>query len=221
VTYVPYGGLAGERPFRWCVEEPKLVSISLLNPMHVPEDILEFILRWRRKSTLYNYELLEDCFDGFFTAFVLYNFLYDLICEYNPNDYPQSGDRKRATEAVLSFLGSETIYNEMDLRRSASSIMDVVRDRTFYLRGNVWDEQKMSGLASDDSVTWAKALLKVLYQIRCHTFHGRKSFQSEQKRILVPSIRALEIINDLVIRKIAGSRFFEPQRLPDVPAEQQ
>lgn len=99
--------------------------------MDVHEDILEFILRWQCKSALYNYARVEDCFDGLFTAFVLYNFLYDLICEYNPARYPQGGDRKRATEVVLSFLGAETIATEIDLRRSASSIREVVENGTF------------------------------------------------------------------------------------------
>jgi hypothetical protein len=178
--------------------------------MDVPEDILEFMLRWRRKSALYNYARVEDCFDGFFTAFVLYNFLYDLICEYDPAHYPQSGDRKRATEVVLSFLGAETIATEIDLRTSASSIKQVVENGTFYLRGNAWDAQKMSGLASDDHGTWAKTLLEILYQIRCNTFHGRKSFQQKQKRMLVPSIGALEKINDMLIRKIAGDQLLPP-----------
>jgi len=178
--------------------------MPLLNSMHVPEDILDFMMRWRRKSDAYDYKRVEDCFDGLFTAFVLYNFLYDLICEYDPVHYPQSGDRQRATEVVLSFLGPETIATNADLRRSADSIRQLVENGTFYLRGDRWDAQRVSGLISPDSHTWASAFLQVLYQIRCNTFHGRKQFRPVQKRILVPSIKALETINDMLMQKIAG-----------------
>jgi hypothetical protein len=179
---------------------------TLLALGDVPEDILDFMLRWRRKSTLYDYNQVEDCFDGFFTAFVLYNFLYDPICEYDPVDYPQRGDRQRATEVVLSFLGSEAIATNAELRRGADSIRQLVENGTFYLRGEQWDAQRVSGLTSPDSYTWAAALLQILYQIRCNTFHGRKQFRPVQKRILVPSIKALETINDMLMHKIAGNR---------------
>lgn len=161
--------------------------------------------RWRNKSMGYNYTHVADCFDGFFTAFVLYNFLYDLICEYDPTHYPQPGDKKRATEVVLSFLGSNAIATNSHLRRSADSIRQLVENGTFYLRGNVWDAEKVSGLASNDSGIWANALLQILYQIRCNTFHGRKSFQAEQKSILVPSIEVLEALNDMLMDRIAGA----------------
>ena len=177
----------------------------LQNVMNVPEDIFDFMRRWRNKSTGYDYTRVEDCFDGFFTAFVLYNFLYDLICEYDPAHYPQAGDRKRATEVVLSFLGSNAIATNSHLRRSADSIRQLVENGTFYLCGNAWDAEKVSGLASNDSQIWANALLQILYQIRCNTFHGRKSFQAQQKRILVPSIKALETLNDMLMDRIAGT----------------
>ena len=70
---------------------------------------------------------------------------------------------------------------------------------------NAWDAEKVSGLASNDSQIWANALLQILYQIRCNTFHGRKSFQTQQKRILVPSIKALETLNDMLMDRIAGN----------------
>ena len=177
----------------------------LPNVMNVPEDILDFMRRWRNKSTGYDYTRVEDCFDGFFTAFVLYNFLYDLICEYDPAHSPQAGDRTRATEVVLSFLGSNAIATNSHLRLSADSIRQLVENGTFYLRGNAWDAEKVSGLASNDSQIWANALLYILYQIRCNIFHGRKSLQPQQKRILVPSITALETLNDMLMHRIAGN----------------
>src|SRR5215472_16590838 len=102
--------------------------------------------RWRRKSEAYDYTRVEDCFDGLLTAFVLYNFLYDLICEYDPVHYPQRGDRQRATEVVLSFLGSQAIAANADLRRSADSIRQLVENGTFYLRGDHLDAERVSGL---------------------------------------------------------------------------
>lgn len=171
--------------------------------MHVPEDIVKFMMRWRMKSRHYNYNGLTDCFDGFFSAFVLYNFLYDLICDYNQAEYPQAGDRRRATEVALQFLGGTTIAADVDIRTNAFAIKGLIEGSTFYIRETAWDRHKLERLASNDNEEWAIGLLDIIYQIRCNTFHGRKSFQEEQKDILVPCIRILERLNDMIIGKIA------------------
>jgi hypothetical protein len=57
------------------VGEPLKRRVSRFpNVMDVPEDILDFMRRWRNKSTAYDYTRVEDCSDGFFTAFVLLQF---------------------------------------------------------------------------------------------------------------------------------------------------
>ncbi len=173
--------------------------------MHVPQDIIEFSLRWRRKGQQYKYDKLEDYFDGFFTAFVLYNFLYELICDYDPSHFPQTGDRQRATEVAIRFLGSEAIASNQRIRTHTLEIKDAVESRNFYVRDTVWDNNRVKSLESRDAGQWAKNMLEIIYQIRCNTFHGSKSFAWEQRTILLPCIRILEAVNDMLIEKVDPS----------------
>jgi len=73
--------------------------------MGIPTDILDFVLRWRAKGRQYELNKLTDCFDGFFTAFVLYNLLYDLVCVRNESEYSYRGDEERATKVRRSSSG--------------------------------------------------------------------------------------------------------------------
>jgi hypothetical protein len=174
--------------------------------MHIPQDIIEFVLRWRRKGQRYNYDRLEDCFDGFFTAFVLYNFLYDLICDYERSRFPQTGDRKRATEVVRQFLGSDALSSDPNIRAHALAIKGTVESGTLYVRDAVWDAKRVRSLGSSDPVEWAQSVLDILYQIRCNTFHGSKSFNEDQRVILIPCIRILEAVNDMLIERTAPNQ---------------
>src|SRR3990172_2104801 len=163
--------------------------LGVARRMRIPEEMVQFILRWQGKVRRYDYDQLEHCFDGFFTAFVLYNILYDIICEHNQNQYPQTRDRWRAIEVVPDFLGADSIATDPDIRTNASAIKDLI-ELTFYIRRDVrWDREKINALGSNNSEIWAKGLLEILYQIRCNTFHGHKSYREEQKQILVPCIR--------------------------------
>lgn len=171
--------------------------------MSAPRDIVAFILRWRKKSEKYNYDKLTDCFDGFFSVFVLYNFLYDYICQEDEDRYPETGDRQRSIQVARRFLGADLIATDQDIRRSADQLKSLVMQEVFYLRGATWDSARVAGLDSTDNEQWVKCLLEVLYQIRCNTFHGRKPFHEKQKRILLPCIAILRRINDLMIDKLA------------------
>ena len=108
------------------------------NVMDVPEDILDFMRRWRNKSTAYDYTRVEDCFDGFFTAFVLYNFLYDLICEYDPAHYP-----KRVTGNARPVCQPSHRNGELILKR-------MVLDHTQFLveREKVFNNQPVENLSA-------------------------------------------------------------------------
>ena len=171
--------------------------------MSPPRDIVAFMIRWRKKSKNYNYERLNAFFDGFFTVFVLYNFLYDYICQEDKDRYPESGDRQRSINVARRFLGADVIASDQVIRHNASLLKSLVEEKAFYLRDESWDNTRVAGLDSIDNEEWTKCLLEVLYQIRCNTFHGRKQFQEEQKKILLPSINILGRINDLLIEKLA------------------
>lgn len=180
--------------------------------MNVPSDIIDFMLRWRKKSRQYDYNRLNHCFDGFFTIFVLYNFLYDLICEYDRQTYPQQGDRRRATDVVVQFLGGQVIASDKEIRTNAFLIKKLVENGIFCIRASTWDRTKVADIENEEPTCWAVSLLEILYQVRCNTFHGQKPFLDKQKEILVPCIKTLQRICDMLIDKIAPGHHLQPAR---------
>lgn len=168
-----------------------------------PSDIIAFMTRWLRKSLGYNLNKLHGCFDAFFSDFVLYNFLYDYICQEDERRFPEEGDKKRAVEVARRFLGSSVIAGDAEIQRSAQELVTLVTKKSFYLRDDMWDAERVARLGTTDPELWSKALMEVLYQIRCNTFHGRKPFHEAQKRVLVPCITILRRVNDLLIEKLA------------------
>jgi len=168
--------------------------------MPLPSDTREFISRWRKKRDGYDMEKLEDYFDRFFTSYVLYNFLYELVTVQE--GYKFDGDQEAAVKAVRKFLGARTLFNDEVLHRESMQLVDLIGKRTFYVRDSVWDEKRVAKLKTQDAEQWSKGLLEVVYKIRCNTFHGQKRFEEGQRQILNPCIGALERLNDRLIEKL-------------------
>src|SRR5205823_2782732 len=142
--------------------------------MDMPRDTRSFMMRWRRKSLHYGFDRLIDCFDGFFSAYVLYNFLYDYFCELSPDKYSKR-DGDRAIEAVLDFLGSDNLADDGELKGAVATLVDELEDGTFYLRNQrmdpkgEWNAARIKGLRSPIHSEWSKCLLEVIYRIRNNT----------------------------------------------------
>jgi nickel-dependent lactate racemase len=94
------------------------------------------------------------------------------------------------------------IFNDRAIKEDAGKITNLISNGTFYIRETAWDSERIEKLDSQDEETWSKGLLEIIYQIRCNTFHGAKSFTDNQKRILIPCIKIVERINGMVIDKI-------------------
>ena len=168
--------------------------------MRVASDIFDFIKRWREKTKDYGAEDLAHVFDHFFSAFVLYNYLYVQITEIE--NYGFEYDRERATKSIRKYLGSKAVADDSVIKENAGVIKELISVGTFYIRDTHWDSKRITKLNSPDEETWSKGVLEIIYQIRCNTFHGRKNFAEKQKEILIPCIRIIERLNDLVIDTI-------------------
>jgi hypothetical protein len=125
------------------------------------------------------------------------------VCAQKEGEYPYRGDEKRAIKVPKKFLGAEVIAMDGEIRNNANAIKVLLEDSTFYIRGAVWDRARIDKLNSNDPEQWSKGILEIVYKIRCNTFHGQKSFQESQKNILIPCIRILQRLNDMMIRKLA------------------
>jgi len=170
--------------------------------MNVPKDILDFAERWQEKTTHYGSESLADVFDHFFSAFVLYNFLYNQITE--GESYNFDSDEERATKSIRKYLGAEMIFNDPVIRDNAERIKTLISNGTFYIRDSAWDSQRIKKLESPDKETWGKGLMEMIYKIRCNTFHGSKRFAENQKNILIPCINIIERVNSMVVEIITA-----------------
>ena len=168
--------------------------------MNIPNDILDFAERWQEKTNDYGTESLTDVFDHFFSAFVLYNFLYTQVSE--KEDYNFSGDAEQATKTIRKYLGAKTIFTDSTIQENTQKIKSLISDEIFYIRDAVWDAHRIEKLNSLDEESWSKGLLEIIYKIRCNAFHGSKQFKENQKQILVPCICIVERINEMVIEKI-------------------
>lgn len=182
--------------------------------MNIPDDMVEFILRWKAKGRRYDFNKLVDCFDGFFTAFVLYNLLYNLLCARNKTEYPYKGDEECATKIARKFLGAAAIAEDAEIITNALAIKELVESGTFYIRESVWDTTTVEKLRSNDPEQWSKGILEIVYKIRCNTFHGQKSFQESQRNILIPCIKILQRLNDMIIEKLDPNQRFQSTRSP-------
>jgi hypothetical protein len=169
-------------------------------PITIPKDTSVFIQRWKNKGKCYALNCLEHYFDRFFTAFVLYNFLYEEICSNCKLELDK--DCEKATKAAKKFLGASAIFADATICQNAKKIQTLIRSKTFYIRNDVWDGERIKKLDSADPEQWVIGLLEIVYRIRCNTFHGQKSFDDGQREILGPCIAVVERLNDMLIEKM-------------------
>lgn len=168
--------------------------------MSIPADTESFINRWREKRNGYDLESPEGCFDRFFTSFVLYNYLYDLI---NLREkFGIEKDNEKAAKIPRKFIGAQNLFEDELLRKESKELVRLIETKTFYIREAAWDAPRVEKLKSPDPEQWSKGLLEIAYNIRCNTFHGSKRFEEGQILILAPCIRAIERINDILIEKL-------------------
>lgn len=168
----------------------------------LPKDMADFILRRWDKRKAYTYARLEDYFDGFFTSYVLYNFFYNLVWSRFQRGQTKDKDRERATKVLPEFLCWGTIHENARVKRAASELESALRNGGFSICNPLWDKKQLDRLSMDDPKTWGKALINIVYKIRCNTFHGEKAFQDPQRAVLKPCIEILEALNDLAITKL-------------------
>jgi len=92
--------------------------------MPLPPDTREFVQRWRNKREAYRLEELEDCFDRFFTSYVLYNFLYEWIALRE--GFRFDGDHEAAVKAVRKFLGAGSLFADPILLQNSTTLVELI-----------------------------------------------------------------------------------------------
>jgi hypothetical protein len=186
-------------------------------------ELEQFYNRWKAKQNSYLSEDLKDLFDKFFTAFVIFNRIYNVV-EVVLNE---SGDldklkdlglidkkRKKvldnqaSTVCIAFYLRDKSAQIISDLATETTILKQIIESERFYIDLYYGKPQKakdlelLHGLISRDTFEQLKSLLLILYNLRCNLFHGEKGYYPDQTEILKPSINCLTKINDVLINKL-------------------
>ncbi len=193
--------------------------------MLLPE-FQSFYRNWIRKAEEYGTEELHQCFDKFFTLYVVYNRLYaemtfllvrkgEVTFKKGRSSFP---DSKAAKDYVRNYLGSSDIVNQLEedlnTKQSLHAILKLIEEGTFHIKLDVMtgnrqkeaDKKLLNSLRSIDEDTKALAILDYIYSIRCNMFHGHKGFNEIQVEILKPTIILLQKIVTLLYEKLSTER---------------
>jgi hypothetical protein len=178
-------------------------------PVLSPE-LERFVSEWLVKANQYSSGSIEDCYDKFFTLFVIFNRLYaeatfELarrgVVKLQPNK--SLPDRKGATDHTLGLIGLpafQELYSKR-LAPYAEEIAILIDGGRFFIKlsapdGNRQPDKDAALLAELRSTgkTRAFAVLDLVYTVRCNLFHGHKAFQPIQVELLRPTIAILSAV---------------------------
>ena len=188
----------------------------------------DFYRSWNRKAEEYGTQELRQCFDKFFTLFVIYNRLYAeatfLLARRGiiilgrrsssgrRNTFP---DSLAAKNYVRQYLGSENLMSQLESdtqsNEAINTIIYLIETEQFYIRLDMVsgsrqrqeDLRLLDSLRSTDKAVKARAILDFIYSIRCNMFHGHKGFDEIQVEILRPAIIILQKIVRLLYEKLS------------------
>ena len=191
--------------------------------MAVTHEFEQFYVRWIAKANRYTMNTLGDCFDKFFTLFVTYNRLYVsatfLLRQRDPamaKKWTSFPDGKAATDYVLQYISSSEFMKKIEENQEVVNaivrIMDLIQRERFYIKLDMvtGDRQRnkdlelLKALGSRSRNTRAKAILQVLYNIRCNMFHAHKALHPVQMDLLRPAIVVLQEVVRMLHDKMAS-----------------
>jgi len=194
--------------------------------MPLSPEFSEFYTSWVKKAHAYTDEDVRNCFDKFFTFFVIYNRLYaeatfrlaqtegSGITIANRDSFP---DALAAKEYVANYLGARVLITGLQADQNCvaalETLKDLLREHRFYIKldlvtGNRQPEEDaslLSKLEESSCAVRAGAILDMIYSIRCNMFHGQKSFHETQLELLQPMTIVLERVCHLLWRKLSST----------------
>ncbi|MBI3930386.1 MAG: hypothetical protein HY325_00030 [Chloroflexi bacterium] len=190
----------------------------------ISQELHDFCERWFEKAQGYQRQSIQDCFDKFFTLFIVYNRLYaELTLSWARTGRiklrdrnPSLPDVKAAKEYVHSYLGTNHIWsniqNDAQCQLAVSAIRKLLENQVFVikldrLRGEPRpeeDKKLLEDLRSENQHRKVGALLDIIYSVRCNMFHGHKGFDRVQIEILVPLNILLDKLTILLYERLSN-----------------
>ena len=202
--------------------------------MPLNSDFKSLCDRWRNKAKFYDVENEDQLFDKFFSLYVVYNALYVETTAYLHRKAIKEGkdeykleddsfpDKQAATKYVLELLKSKSLMDSLEqthntkqaigqlkmlIDRNSDADFCICLDPVFGKPQLDKDKELEQMLSSQSTDERARAILEVIYQVRCNMFHGRKNLEPVQKKILVPLSALLEKIIEKLYHKLDSAKF--------------
>ena len=182
-----------------------------------------FYEKWYEKANGYIDNTLSDAFDKFITLYIIYNSLYVevwnklVLSDFKKVSKKNFRERIAATDYIIKYL-KDTYYidklfcNEQS-EKCLSTICQLIEQERFYIVFEVnnngirqpfpnKDKDLLNCLKSNSKNSRAKAILELIYNIRCNLIHGGKGFEEYQKELLFPVNYILEKTIEIMYDKL-------------------
>lgn len=184
-------------------------------------ELEKFCNNWLKKAETYNNETLSDCFDNFFTLYIVYNRLYveATFCAVKLGlinldpDKDSFPDANAATRFLLKTLDHEIIipkiFLNVELRLAFGQIIQLIENERFHITlTNSGDARRekdlilLKDLKSNSSSKKMRSTLEIIYLIRCNLFHGHKGYELAQQDLLIPVCTLLKFLTLELLSKL-------------------
>lgn len=100
------------------------------------------------------------------------------------------------------MLSQQAIANSITINENVKVISQLVSAGVFYISDSSADNLLLNQINGSNLERKEKAVLELIYLIRCNLSHGEKSLKETQKRILIPCIDILTEINQMMFENM-------------------
>lgn len=179
------------------------------------DETLNYIENWEKELHKINGTELTDFFNRFQTLYPIYNRLYNdafRIEKANNKNLNRISDYEKSTTFVRDFIGTDFImekFQDDNRNEDIKSISDLINNKVFHinLKDGVgqeeFDKQLSENLMNEiDNSIKVKAVLSVIYNVRCNLVHGFKNIEEHQRLLLEPVQNLLRTIVDTLIYRL-------------------
>lgn len=196
---------------------------------HISAELSEFYRRWMSKANHYKidgevgagtYQDVGRCYDKFFTLYTLYNRLFRIIPTFKGISTNQQ-EETLATQNVVTVIGEETFMrgikrHQTELDSIISFIEPLIKEKELFIhiKNKItlepdWeeDEKLLKRLKNrSNKNVQSKAILTLIYKIRCNLFHGVKAIVPAQYDLMKPIIIIFQEVVEMLHNALEQQR---------------
>ena len=163
------------------------------------DETIDYINNWEKELKKINGDELTDFFNRFQTLYAIYNRLYNdafRIEQAKNKELNRISDYEKATVFVRDFISADLIIDNLKADNridDIKAISDLIDNEIFHINlkdgigQEKFDKHLSKNLVNEqDNSIRAKAVLSVIYNVRCNLVHGYKNLEEHQRMLLEP-----------------------------------